>query len=278
MSATSFKNPPDVKPCQQMAALFVIVQIGILLSQFWKYKYFQFAWMIYQRTALDAGFFPEFMRSSTVMGAMFVAVAVCTVGAILLPMFRVPMVWIQWLGCTGLCLHQATYNDATFTTMWWTSCWSVWAANQIRKRDLTIETLERSAFLSRVIVSMILLGGAVGKWTADYWSGQVMFDIYFVDRNFWTFNLLKGVFEVDALREIATWYSRMVVVTETVFGFSLWLMPTRIAAIAGMVLLTSIALFSNFLLFSVMACLIALMSAGLFVPPSRLAISNAAAG
>lgn len=259
-------SPTDSR--YRIAAVFVIVQLGMLASQFWKYEFYEVAWQMYRDNPLDAGFFPGPMQSARWMGGLFVATAVSTAAAILLPMFRMPMTIVQWLGCTGLCLHQATYNDATFTTMWWTSCWSVWAANQMRKQALPIGTLTRAAFLSRLIVSMILLGGAVGKWTGDYWSGLVLYDIYFVDRDFWVFNFLKQNFAAESLREIATWYSRMVVVTETVFGLTLWCMPPRIAAVAGMGLLTSIALFSNFLLFSVMSCLIAMMAAGLFVPPA----------
>ena len=118
------------------------------------------------------------------------------------------------------------------------------------------------------MISMILLGGAVGKWTSEYWSGEVFYDIYFVDRDFWVFNLLRDHVEPETLREIATWYSRQVVVVESVAGFGLWLLPARWAAIAGMVVLTSIALLSNFLLFSVLSCVIALAAVGLFVSPN----------
>ena len=126
-------------------------------------------------------------------------------------------------------------------------------------------TLWRSAFLSRVIISMILLGGAVGKWTPEYWNGDVFYDIYFVDRNYWVFNYLRENFEPETLRTIATWYSRKVILIESTCGLGLWLLPAKWASIIGFVLLTSIALFSNFYLFSVMFALMGLSLAGLFV-------------
>ena len=256
--------------------LLILVQIGILASHFWKYEFFAFAWSIYQQTPMDIGFFPPAMRSASVMGWLFVAVVVSTAVAIVagplhMRNLRLGAVVIQWLAIAGLCLHQATYNDATFTTMWWTSTFSLWLAGRLRGGEIDEPAvLRRAAFLAGCIVSMILLGGAVGKWTADYWSGQVLYDIYFVDRDFWTFNQLRSWYEPETQRWIAIYYSRMVVLTETVFGLTLWMLPPRWSATAGMLLLSSIAIFSNFLLFSVMACLIAMMSAGLFVRPETI--------
>ena len=76
---------------------------------------------------------------------------------------------------------------------------------------------------------MILLGGAVGKWTAEYWSGEVFYDIYFRDRDFWVFNLIRENFEAETTREIATWYSRNIIVIETVAGLGLWLLPLPVS-------------------------------------------------
>jgi hypothetical protein len=126
--------------------------------------------------------------------------------------------------------------------------------------------MRKAAFLSRLIISVILLGGGVGKWTSEYWSGDVLYDIYFRDRDFWLFNLLRANFEPDTLREISKWYSRQVVVTETVAGLMLWTLPPRWAAAVGVFLLTSIAVFSNMLLFSVLSCLIGLAAVGFLVP------------
>ena len=256
-------------PWRRSITLFRWVQIGVLASLLWKYDFFfGFARQLYVRSTIVDDFFPSPLQSTPVLFALFLTTVATGVVSMADGRSRFWWVAIQWLGCTGLCLHQESYNDATFTTSWWTITWLGYLAHRMRKPNDAPESgvLDRAAMLSRAIVSLILLGGAVGKFTADYWSGQVLYDIYFVDRDFWTFNYVRNAYDPATLREIARWYSRMVVVTETVFGVSLWLMPTRIAATAGMLLLASIAIFSNFLLFSVMACLIALVSAGLFVP------------
>jgi hypothetical protein len=171
---------------------------------------------------------------------------------------------VTFAGATILCLHQASYNDMTFVTAWWTGVWALWYVHHLEDDDRE-GMLRRAALLSRLIISVILLGGAAGKWTAEYWSGEVFYDIYFRDRDFWVFNLLRENFESDTLREIATWYSRNVIVVETVAGLGLWLLPPRWAASVAVILLSSIALLSNFLLFSVLFSLIGLAAVGFFV-------------
>ncbi len=163
-----------------------------------------------------------------------------------------------------LCLHQGSYNDATFTTAWWTTLWSAWFAGRLGGDDDSL--LWRGARMSRAIVALVLLGGAVGKWTEEYWSGQVLYEIYFVDRDFWLFNLLRARYEPDMLREIATWYSRNVIIIESLCGLTLWTLPARVAAVVASVVLVSIALFSSFYLFSVVLSLVGLALVGLLVP------------
>jgi hypothetical protein len=243
-----------------------IVQAGIFLTLAWKWYLFRYAADIYAAIPLDDPLFPDWLRSVyTISFAYLIAVA-----AIVLNFFTASrslqrlFSWVTIVAATILCIHQGSYNDMTFVTTWWVSLWSLWYVHQDWDADPD-QLLGRAAFLSRLIISMILLGGAVGKWTSEYWSGEVFFDIYFRDRDFWVFNLLRDNFDPESLREIAKWYSRQVVVVETVAGFGLWLLPAKWAAVVGIVVLVSIALLSNFLLFSVLSCVIGLAAVGLFV-------------
>lgn len=161
----------------------------------------------------------------------------------------------------------------TFTTAWWTMLWSAWFAGRMNPSDTDL--INRGARLSRTILSVILLGGAAGKWTAEYWSGQVLYEIYFVERDFWIYNLLRENCSTTTLRDIATWYSRHVIMVETVVGLTLWAMPSRIAAAVGLAVYASIAIFSNYYLFSVLLSLIALAAVGFLVPkPPATAASD----
>ncbi len=247
-----------------------IVQAGLFINLVWKLSYFRLAPGIYATIPLDDPFFPDWLRSAYTISIAYVA----TVAAIAVSFLTANRVlqrlcgWITIVGASILCVHQGSYNDMTFVTAWWTSLWSLWYVYRDWEHDEDY-LLRRAAFLSRLIISMILLGGAVGKWTGEYWSGEVFYDIYFRDRDFWMFNWLRASFQPETVREIATWYSRQVVVVETVAGLGLWILPAKWAAIVGIFLLTSIALLSNFLLFSVLSSLIGLAAVGLFVSPGN---------
>ena len=242
--------------------------IGLLLSQWWKYRFFIFAAGAYRQITIDDPFFPDVLREPRVLIAAFLTATVGYVLSFRDTPLRTFLLSLSLAAVTVMCLHQGGYNDATFTTMWWANLMTIWLSHRSR-REAWATLGPRAAWLGRLIVSMILLGGAVGKWTPEYWSGEVLYEIYFVDRDFWVFNGLRQWCDEDTRREIATWYSRSVVVTETVFGLTLWALPRRVASQVGMLLLTSIVVFSNFLLMSVMACLIAILAVGLFPVPGR---------
>ena len=153
----------------------------------------------------------------------------------------------------------------TFVTIWWCCLWSVWLSHRI-DTDQQEVLIRRAALLSRLIISLILLGGAAGKWTPEYWSGEVLFDIYFLDRDFWVFNYLRDNYEHAELQEIAKWYSRQVIFVETISGIGLWALPARLAALIATIILAGIVIFSNKYLVSVIACLMGLACVGFFVP------------
>lgn len=269
------ETPPSVdsqarRPSTRVVVAHRLVQLGILLTLVWKWTFFVGAAEVYARIPLDDPFFPDWLRSARTVVVTYLA----TIAAIALNMvvswriLRRALSLLTLIGTAILCLHQASYNDMTFVTAWWASLWTVWFVWHFEDEDQR-DLLRRAALLSRLIISVILLGGAAGKWTGEYWSGEVLYDIYFRDRDFWLFNLLRANFEPDKLAEIAKWYSRNVVIVETTAGLGLWMLPPRMAAGVAIVLLSSIAVFSNFLLFSVLMSLIGLAAVGFFVVPNH---------
>ena len=246
--------------------VYRIVQVHLVLAIVWKWEFFHGTWKVYRWIPVQTDFFPAVLQSDR---TLIVSLAVTVVASILGALFRHRVVRLvagtgSLIGLTTLCLHLGSYNDATFTTAWWTSLWSLWFVSRI-SRDDERELLRKGAFLSRCIVSLMLLGGAAGKWTPEYWSGEVLHEIYFVDRDFWTFNLLRNRYDPETLRKIATHYSQLVTVTETALGLGLWLLPARTSAVVAIAFLIVIALLNNFLLLSVLLSLIGLASVGLFV-------------
>jgi hypothetical protein len=249
-------------------AVHRVVQAGILLTLIWKWSFFTAASRLYGMIPLEDPFFPALFQSVWTLRFAYlsttIAVAVNLV-AVNRTLQRVCAA-VALLNATVLCIHQGSYNDMTFVTAWWTCLWAMWYVHHLDDQDQAT-MLRRASFLSRLIISMILLGGASGKWTSEYWSGEVFYDIYFIDREYWVFNLLRSYFNPDQLQSIAMWYSRKVVVIETIAGLGLWALPPRLAAGIGVIVLSSIALLSNFLLFSVLFAVIGLASVGFFVSP-----------
>ncbi|MGV3486278.1 MAG: hypothetical protein ACO1RT_17800 [Planctomycetaceae bacterium] len=255
-----------MSPRAYLLFAFRLVQWCTLAALLWKIGAFAVMVHHYVEIPIDQEFFPAAFRSTALLLlAYFVALAALAVAAVTEHRRGRILACGASLVCVSvLCVHQGSYNDMTFATAWWTSLWSLWLATRIEVDDAD-PLLVRAAWLSRCMISMILLGGAVGKWTSEYWSGQVLYEIYFVDRDFWFFNLLRRSFDAESLRSVATWYSRNVIVVETACGLGLWLLPARYAATVGVLVLTSIVVFSNIHLFSVLLSLIGLAACGLFV-------------
>lgn len=248
-------------------AAYRIVQASILISLFWKWRYFLQANSIYADIPVEDPFFPDWLRSVTTIRVAFWGSALATVISLITPTnpLRKTCSWLGFAGISLMCVHQGSYNDMTFVTIWWCCLWSAWLSHRI-ETDQQELLMRRAAFLSRLIISLILLGGAAGKWTPEYWSGEVLFDIYFLDRDFWVFNYLRDNYGSEELQEIAKWYSRQVVVVETISGIGLWALPARWAALSATIILSGIVLFSNKYLVSVIGCLIGLALIGFLVP------------
>ena len=264
MNGAPAAAPPAVS---RVAMAHRIVQAGILLSLIWKASFFRLAAGIYTHVPLYDPFFPAWLQSVQVASTVYLLVVGATLFSLISSTRSIQRLcaWLTLGGASILCLHQGTYNDVTFITVWWASLWALWFAHGDWDAAPQL-LLRRAAFLSRLILSVILLGGAVGKWTAEYWSGEVLYDIYFRDRDFWLFNWLRAHVEPETLRVIATWYSRQVILVESAGGLGLWLLRPRLAAMAGLLIFASIALVSNFLLFSVLWCLIGLAAVGFLTP------------
>ncbi len=245
-----------------------LVLAGMLVGLLWKLSFFRGADQVYTLIPLHDNFFPQWLQQATTLRIAFLT-AITSIVITWLAQHRTQRrvaMAIAFLAATVMLLHQGTYNDMTFTTVWWCSVWALWYVWRI-EIDPPDQLHRKAAFLSRLMISVVLLGGAVGKWTGEYWSGEVFYDIYFHDRDFWVFNALRWGLDTEALRWTAMAYSRCVIGIETLGGLCIWLLPARWASLAGAVIFFSIAILSNFLLFSVLGPLIGLALAGWYVRP-----------
>ena len=249
-------------------SLLKVVIAAILISLLWKVTGYIQLDRINQVMPLQDPFFPAFFRNQTVVRvAYLLANSLCLL--LLLSKSRsILSVGSLLLAATlfTLNIHQSSFNDVTFLCCGWSSLWCLWFSTRLGEPTESLH--RRAAFLAHTIISLILIGGSAGKLTAEYWSGQVLYEIYFFDRDFWFYNIIRSYCSADGLRDAATLHSRFVIVTEFACGF-LWLLPMRIASWVALAVLLGIALTNNFLLLSVITSLIGLAIIGLHQPKNN---------
>lgn len=268
---------PTIGRRRDTLSLLKVVVVGILISLTLKI----FAFILFDRAnetlpIVDL-FFPVFFRSQAVARVAYLLACSGCVLAIFAAQKKhlVFATLLLVVNLAVLTIHQSAFNDVTFMCCCWAAVWCLWVATRLDEPFASL--FPRAVWLSHLILSLIFLGGAVGKLTQGYWSGQVLFDIYFQQRDFWFYNLCRAALSPEQLRETATWHSRMVIISELVCSF-LWMMPAKVASAVAVVVLCGIALTNNFLLFSVVTCLIGLAIVGLHQPKSAEAQNPFVAG
>jgi hypothetical protein len=164
------------------------------------------------------------------------------------------------------CLHFETFSDATFVTSWWVALWLVWFTANASRTDVALYLHARA--LAQCTLALVFLGGAIGKLTPEYTSGEAFYQLYFLQKDSWPYPWLRGALSPDALRALATWFSRVVIAVELAIAVCP-LLPYRLTAIAGTVVMIGMVVISTWNLLSVMACLIGLLLALLEVDDRR---------
>lgn len=154
-----------------------------------------------------------------------------------------------------------SYNDATFVVTFWVSAWLLWWSITMNSADGGYSRW--AVRLGLLVVAFIFLGGAVGKWTAAYWSGEAVYHIYFMQKDLFVYSWMREHFDEPMLRSIACVFSRVLVLVESLWA-TVFLWPARLAGMATIVLSVAIIAGSTWMLFSVMGGIIGL-SAGMLL-------------
>ncbi len=255
--ASTAKTNSEEDLNHELLTIYRVVVGFLLASLLWKARAIPLFYTVYSTLPLHDEFFPALLRNPQFLAASFL-LPVGLSAAVFFVRSRLLLGIQAIVTCAGmfvLCIHQGTYNDVTFVTCFWTSVWGLWFVS--RSHEAPTSLLPKAKAFAILIVSLVFLGGAVGKWTPGYWSGEVFYEIYFVERDFWVFNWLRNKYVADQLQNFAMYYSRLAVFTESVCAF-LWLLPVRHAGMIAISVFMGIALFSNIHLFSVMFCLLGL--------------------
>jgi hypothetical protein len=177
---------------------------------------------------------------------------------------------VEVAGAAVLLLHQATYFYATWVIVFWASLfmvWMAWSEGADEERAAAI-----GPFLAQCLIAFFFLGGAVGKWTRGYWSGEVFYELFFARRSDLVYSQLRAWFSDASVHLIAIWFSRSVVVVETSMALVL-LLPARLASSVSIV--AALALwFTSSDLFEVCWPIIGIAAAGRLLAQRRPAHSG----
>lgn len=265
MAAQATAPAEVVRRAFKVALAFWLVGWLVKVHFFWPY----FTWVCLDYP-LVFDFFPAWAASPWVSLAAYVgplAIGLVALGSDSSRLWRWACAALV-AGSLILCIHQNSYNDATFITSFWASLWMLWLVTRGANYG---EIARHGPLLAQAVVSLMFLGGAIGKLTPDYWDGTAFYHLYFQQKGNFIYPWLRSHLSEETLMMLAAAFSRAVIVGEFVVAALAWFASrqTLLLSIAVMVIVVAI---STSFLFSVMGCLIGVALAG-----ARLARLNEAA-
>lgn len=241
--------------------VFRIVAAAWLVGWFWKAWFFVGYYFdeIWAHPFRHAGLPPALVHPA--LATIAWAAPVLVIGALVVPRAWTVRAASGLMAAAALvaCLHVETFSDATFVTSFWVALWLVWFAANAHRADAALFLHARA--LAQCTLALVFFGGAIGKLTPEYTSGEAFYQLYFVQKDSWPYPWLRDAVSPDALRSIATWFSRSVIAAELVVAAGALLAPYRVVAIGGTVVMIGMVVISTWNLLSVMACLIGLLLA-----------------
>ena len=208
-------------------------------------------------------FFP---RVFSVNYVLFVAYAVRFVATLLVIAVKNRLVCrahaiLNLLSVATLLVHQQTFNDAGTTTGFWVAAWLFWFAFTTENNE-SVSVM--GPYLALCIVSLLFLGGAIGKLTPVYLYGEFFYENYFKPGNGIGASAAQLFLNDAQLRVFARWVSWSIIFAE--FSLSMaFLLPPRFGLIYAAVATLGMYVFSSFVVFAVTGQLHALFAANLWL-------------
>lgn len=160
------------------------------------------------------------------------------------------------------CVHLETCNDATFLTSFWSALWLTWFAWNGGRSDAAFRLHARA--LAQSAFGLMFLGAAVGKLTPEYVRGDAFYGLYFRDNNALPYRYLKAHLSPEAVRGVASWFSRFAISAELVLAAAPFL-PTRFVLCGAFLTMLSMMLAWTFHLWSVLSSLFGLLVAAALI-------------
>ncbi len=188
----------------------------------------------------------------------------------LFPLLVIPVVILNWqkwflsaaslmVTCAAILnLHINTCNDATFVTSFWTAVWLCWF---IRHLFQTTDLFKLQAkVLAQCVVAMMFLGGAIGKLTPEYWTGEVFRQIFLEQGISSPIGKILSGISPDVQRLVLLCFSKVIIGVEFLLALAPFL-PYRFVICVLLAASFGIAMFSTWRIFSVLLCLLGILVA-----------------
>ena len=219
-------------------------------------------------------FFPVFFRSALVAQVAYLLplLALCVFVTRRRALFCGAAV-VMTLSSALLLLHQDSANDATFETSFWVGAWLVWFSFSMRRCDAEFFLHARS--LALCVVAIQFCGGFVGKLTSEYWSGQVLADMFMEQKQGLAASWVRAHFDEATIRIWFQWISKCLIVGEGALALAP-LLPYRLVCYTGIPFMLSFALFKSWMIYSVLSCLVGLLIAGWVLIAQEVADTDSA--
>jgi hypothetical protein len=171
--------------------------------------------------------------------------------------------------------HVNGYNDATFLTAFWAGVWMLWLSLHVGEGDAEL-VRRHGPRLALGVIALMFLGGTVGKLTAEYWSGDAVYHIYFLQKQSWPYPWLRATCSTELLQSMAMVCSRMLLVVEGLLAGFVLFRPEWALRTAAWVMLGIMAASTPWL-FSVMGPLLGVARGGRLLLDEFPAIGRKAA-
>lgn len=154
-----------------------------------------------------------------------------------------------------LCWHADTYNDATFVTSFWVGLWVLWFSWHLNREDN--DFYYHASLLSKLILSLVFLGGFAGKLTPEYWQGEAPYELFFQQNHQGIFAVLKQRLSLEEQLFLAKMIGRMITGTEGLLSLAVFL-PSRFVYAVVPFVGAVMVIFRTWAIISVLACLVGL--------------------
>jgi hypothetical protein len=212
---------------------------------------------------VDDPFFPGPLRAPTLLAFGWILPLLSAIPALVRPRSAWATVHGSTLlfGSAVLLVHQGTYFFATWVVDFWIGAFLLWLARAGRRDP--VAACRSGPFLVQLLIAFWFLGGAAGKWTWEWWTGDAARELLVLSQRTHTTQLLVRLYGSDtaAIGSIGTCTSRISVMVETALAAVIFL-PARPAFAAAAAVAVGMWLVVSYNLFEIMWPIVGIAAAG----------------